>query len=718
MRKDNTLYPNFSFEDLLKNKKQNSIDFNSTKKILINSQMFNNYIKNHIPSTQRIPSSEPSKLFYPIFQKKGNNFFSSNNTIFNNTNDKTILNSTFRHSFSNPNFFNYNSSNKKSKCSKLKLDKIKLFNLDFPSLMSPLKLQNMEPLKLSQKKLIKSSSNINNKIYRNNILVEDFLYKWKDSKLKYEERNIFNQNEIYSNFINDNLISIKGKKFENMSSKLETSFEDINGDIINLSLHPLMIKFIPINDEEKKFKENIIEIPFSYHFLFYYKGIELLQRILLATIKFNKDYTKVYFDDEELNKFIRNNNDNPENDIITHNVIPKHFSIKNPNPIFLRRISKKNSKKFSYYEENENYEDNKITINNIDKNIPKKNLYNEYEFIWITPVINFNVKITIPYITFDWIYLNKPVKKYIEKDLLIFLIMNNFLDWDFFAINYLFSFKIFRNYIELSLSKRKRNEKLYSNQDTNNKKDDNYFLISYKNIYKFKTKDLIYCFFMTNESQINSFFTIHYYSIKVNFDKLNLTKKWIINFNYSQMKYLNQIKKFQSLDEFIPKILIFDFEKQDLRINYSVFGDFSPNILNYKKFEVDIEEYKKNFPDYFPNYLTPRINGKTLNIQIENPYLDRIYYKSKLNRITKEKIEFNDEFIIKLNDLNLNDWPLYIVKNKKEWIINNQSDYFLNKNYNNDTIKRKSSYMAETMNLKKIPRTFRKLNSLVIDYKK
>ena len=167
MRKDNTLYPNFSFEDLLKNKKQNSIDFNSTKKILINSQMFNNYIKNHIPSTQRIPSSEPSKLFYPIFQKKGNNFFSSNNTIFNNTNDKTILNSTLRHSFSNPNFFNYNSSNKKSKCSKLKLDKIKLFNLDFPSLMSPLKLQNMEPLKLSQKKLIKSSSNINNKIYRN-----------------------------------------------------------------------------------------------------------------------------------------------------------------------------------------------------------------------------------------------------------------------------------------------------------------------------------------------------------------------------------------------------------------------------------------------------------------------------------------------------------------------------------------------------------------------
>ena len=360
-----------------------------------------------------------------------------------------------------------------------------------------------------------------------------------------------------------------------------------------------------------------------------------------------------------------------------------------------------------------------IDINSSERNIHSKNdFYNEYEFIWITPVINFNVKITIPYITFDWIYLNKPVKKYIEKDLLIFLIMNNFLDWDFFAINYLFSFKIFRNYIELSLSKRKRNEKLYSNQDTNNKKDDNYFLISYKNIYKFKTKDLIYCFFMTNESQINSFFTIHYYSIKVNFDKLNLTKKWIINFNYSQMKYLNQIKKFQSLDEFIPKILIFDFEKQDLRINYSVFGDFSPNILNYKKFEVDIEEYKKNFPDYFPNYLTPRINGKTLNIQIENPYLDRIYYKSKLNRIKKEKIEFNDEFIIKLNDINLNDWPLYIVKNKKEWIINNQSDYFLNKNYNNDTIKRKSSYMAETMNLKKIPRTFRKLNSLVIDYKK
>ena len=716
MRRDNNLYPSFSFEYLFKKEKKNSIDFSSSKKILMNSQMFKNYIQNYIPATQRIPSITPSSSFYPIFKKKAGNLFSLNNTIFNNTNEKTTLNSTLKHSLSNPNYFNR--KNKTNKFSKLKLNKIKVFNLDFPSLMSPLKLQNMEPLKLSQKKIIRSSSNINNKIYiRNDILVEDFLYKWKDSKLNYEERNIFNQNEIYTKFINDNLISIKTEKIENTTSKLESSFEDKNGDIIKLKLFPLTIKFIPINDEENKFKENIIEIPFSYHFLFYYKGIELLQRILLATIKFNKDYTKVYFDDEELYKFIRNNNDKPENDIVNQNIIPRHFSLKNPQPTFSRRISKKISRKFSCFEEKENVEDNKITINNIDNNIPKKNIYNEYEFIWITPDINFNVKITIPYIIFDWIYLNKPIKKYIERDLLIFLIMNNFLDWEFFAINYLFSFKMFRNYIELNLSKRKENEKLYSNKETNNKKDDNFYLISYRNIYKFKAKDLIYCFFMTNEMHINSFFTIHYYSIKVNFDELNLKKKWIVNFNYSQMKFLNQIKKYQSLDEFIPKILIFDFEKQDLKINYSVFRDFSPNILNYKRFEVDVEEYKKNSLDYFPNYIKPSINKKSLNIQIEKPYLDKIYYKSNLNRIKKEKIEFNDEFIIKLNEINLNDLPSYILNNKKEWIINNQNNDFL-KNYKNHTNKRKHSFMPEAINLKKIPKTFRKLNSVVIDYKK
>jgi len=718
MKRDNSLYPSFSFKDLFKKKKKNPFDFNSTKKMIINSQMFKNYIKNYIPSTQRY--NDPTTSFYPILKKKENNIFSLNNTILNNTNEKTTLNSTLRHSLSNPNFINYNRNNKKERLSKLKLNKIKVFNLDLHSLMSPLKFQNIEPLKISHKKLIKSTSYINTKINNiNNILIEDFLYKWKDSKLKYEERNIFNQNEIYSKFIKDNLNYIKGKNFENMTSKLETSFEDINGGIIKLILNPLMIKFIPINDKENKFKENIIEIPFSYHFLFYYKGIELLQRILLATIKFNKDYTKVYFNDEELNKFIRNNNDNQENDIITQKKIQKHFSLKNNLPLFQKKITKKNIRKFSHIEENDNFEDNKITINNIDNNKSKKNIYNEYEFIWITPVINFNVKITIPYIIFDWVYLSKPVKRYIERDLLIFLIMNKFLDWDFFVINYLFSFKMFRNFIEYNYSKQKlKNEKLLTNEETNNKKEDNYYLISFRNIYKFKTKDLIYCFFMTNEINVNSFFTIHYYSIKVNFDQLNLTKNWIINFNYDQMKYLNLVKKYQSLDEFIPKILIFDFEKQDLNINYSVFRDFSPDILNYKKNEVDIEEYKKNFPDYFPNYITPRTDKKSLIIQIEKPYLERIYYKSDLNRIKKKKIDFNHEFLNKLNEINLNEWPLFIINNKKEWIIKREYDSVLRKNTKNPINKRRSSYISEGINLKKLPNTFRKLKSIVIDYKK
>ena len=297
--------------------------------------------------------------------------------------------------------------------------------------------------------------------------------------------------------------------------------------------------------------------------------------------------------------------------------------------------------------------------------------------------------------------------------------MNKFLDWDFFVINYLFSFKMFRNFIEYNYSKQKlKNEKLLTNEETNNKKEDNYYLISFRNIYKFKTKDLIYCFFMTNEINVNSFFTIHYYSIKVNFDQLNLTKNWIINFNYDQMKYLNLVKKYQSLDEFIPKILIFDFEKQDLNINYSVFRDFSPDILNYKKNEVDIEEYKKNFPDYFPNYITPRTDKKSLIIQIEKPYLERIYYKSDLNRIKKKKIDFNHEFLNKLNEINLNEWPLFIINNKKEWIIKREYDSVLRKNTKNPINKRRSSYISEGINLKKLPNTFRKLKSIVIDYKK
>ena len=70
MRRDNNLYPSFSFEYLFKKEKKNSIDFSSSKKILMNSQMFKNYIQNYIPATQRIPSITPSSSFYPIFKKK------------------------------------------------------------------------------------------------------------------------------------------------------------------------------------------------------------------------------------------------------------------------------------------------------------------------------------------------------------------------------------------------------------------------------------------------------------------------------------------------------------------------------------------------------------------------------------------------------------------------------------------------------------------------
>ena len=58
------------------------------------------------------------------------------------------------------------------------------------------------------------------------------------------------------------------------------------------------------DDEESNIK-NIITLPLSYVFLFYINGMEFFKNILLASIKFNEDFTKIFFEEDEIYAALR-----------------------------------------------------------------------------------------------------------------------------------------------------------------------------------------------------------------------------------------------------------------------------------------------------------------------------------------------------------------------------------------------------------------------------
>ena len=97
-----------------------------------------------------------------------------------------------------------------------------------------------------------------------------------------------------------------------------------------------------------------------------------------------------------------------------------------------------------------------------NKNKDKKDIkYTEYSFIWETPNKTYRVRIIMPIILFWSEHIKKYIIAYCDKDLFLFLFKNNFINWDYYVLNYLFSIKAFRQIILNSLS-------FYRNYNINN----------------------------------------------------------------------------------------------------------------------------------------------------------------------------------------------------------------------------------------------------------
>ena len=697
MRKFVSVYDAFKQNHLSRQKLDMNEILKGTKSVLANRKKFLSYMKTYINSTEKSCFKSPGISEYPLIRKesllilpkktKKYNFYQDvchKNTILTPSPKRGILFSAKESEYRKRLRENYRSFNSTKNSSK---------NHFFPNNgleISKKERYNVLLLDFFHKWKEEHTYNDNKEDEKNN---EDFKFiqNEKYSNLKYDENQIFG--EDYSKFVSDKIEFLKYKKIENNQTQLESSFKDANGKKIKIKLESVKLIFSPIKKGEEKIT---LYIPLYYAFLFYYKNFEYFKHILLSTITFSENFEQIFFNDKLISSSIRgisnltNDKDNYANNTSYGNKIfsydskknvnscgPKSGLIPKKNVTLFRKMATKNYSNFnnnakvipgnnSKINNNSNFNmmRNSIMENIYDKKLGKEEKiyhsknekfyntinniknFNEYVFLWETDEKCFLVTIQMPIIYFKHKNIKGEIKAFCDKFLFVYMYKNNFINWDFYALNYLLSMKLFRNIILNNYSILKNNNthrELINHVIINKSQNKIYNLLSESNEHT--------TFFYTDKTYTNKLFKLHSYKISFDYAKLNPKIKWKYYLNFIQMKILNQITKYENLNNFFPKIIKTDFQKGICSLDFSIFNDFEAKIFEYEKGKSLAKLKNTNS------------QGEQLHIDIKYPFIIEEKMMKENNFLVYEEnnIELDIKFLQKLNNCPMNIWPKRIL---------------------------------------------------------
>ena len=497
---------------------------------------------------------------------------------------------------------------------------------------------------------------------------------------------------------------IKDEALNNKKETDEYKFEDYKEINISNRINSLNDEFEYYNDDTTE-KKNIITLPLSYVFLFYINGLDYFKNILIGAIKFSNDFKNVHFEENEIYSIIRSNknynqnlkiNSNNSKRINTKDGGKYHFpkrGITSKMQVSGTVINKQFSSLKSFSNLDKNKEKNvdntskenilyatkkkiKVMHSNHDlknKYLNKKDIkYSEYCFIWETPNKSYKVRIIMPLIIFWSEHIKKNIIIFCDKELFLFLLKNNFVNWDYYILYYLFTFKIFRLIILKGISYYSRyNSKssyminLYIKQFMNKINENTNILNINRKIYNhFSDKNESYKFFYTDNFSINSIIEFNSFHIFIENNKLNNKICFEFCLNFKQMIYLININNYENLNFFIPKIIQTNSSEGTLDLDFSVveyfnaeiFGKLSRNKLNKKDSNISLIEMKnKNF--------NKKCEWDDLIINIVMPFIImEQYVKTDLLKNNVKKVELNMNYLNILKNSGSNLWPKKILQ--------------------------------------------------------
>ena len=732
------------------------------KKMALSNKAFFSYMDKYTKLTQNFSFKTPNISIYP--EKKNPNYLpifylekiSSKNN--DNNNSKThnhifLRNTQYSHytNLNNINLYktkedNKNDDNKnnedknfikekpygfKYKNTRIVYDKNKIkakSNL-FKNNNSSINITNLPNKFFSDKKIIYRNLHINKKEKAKNKVFKffyegDFLERPKSQistaeikNKKDKSTNIIIKDYDINNSIQDLYEMIKNIKNSTDLSSTKTMKYNIKNYYQNenlsfqVDIESICFKFI--NQEENKVKENSdlvdkpqrLYLPFAYLPIFYLLDYTTFKIFISEIIYYNRQTNSMEINKNEIGsilnkykKFISVNvinatpNKKRKMEIITYNCNEHHYQ-----KIFDWIIYINDLREVNTIQEGKSQE-----IGDIEKNIKNSDKKN----------IIYKFKIIFPIIKFQAINRRLNIKKYLNKNLIIKLIKNDFVKWEESILCELFLNKQFRNIINNSLAPNNRifsfsylTKKIFIDR-TGNK--DN--LLS-KNKYEF---------FITNtQKDFSHYLYISSYTVLVLFGKedekkifanQNLNIKDSINLNkYSQYwGYINTLNKCMKVDYMNQKI---DFDLNILEKNPQKFFYLNKIDKNKKNKEniKDLENY--GILKFNNNYDIEMslFNCSIVEIQINHYKIDKRFYKMPKSLLTT----FLSENMKKNLDLNK-----YISENSELILFNNE---ILNFRREEIDLKRKAYKVDGTIKLdedfssekhKTIFSTFKNINKL------
>ena len=484
-------------------------------------------------------------------------------------------------------------------------------------LLSPFTFKKIK--KLSDIPLSFKKSNSNNILATFDNYEKDFFWDIDYSNLKYDENEIFRNKSKYDNLIKEKIKYFKKEKNENQTYLLEKKFNYKENKIINLSLTSMTIQFEDFATNETS--DNLkINFPFALLPLFYYRGIETFQKLLTTILKFENNYKKITVDEEAIYIYLNNLKDFEEDYV--NEFENKIYFLSDNEEKEKETKQKKSSSKKEIPIVDKTRRNRPISLR---PQILKRNKFflrfNYFIFFWTTNNKTFKVTITLPLIKLNIEDNNILVQLFANYEFLFFLYSKNFLNWDFYIIKYLSSFKKFRYIL---------------------KKLGSHNAISFKSIFLKEPRIKINTFseeillnIHTDEYNRNQIIKFQSFNLKVNLlDNFHLYEnEYHIHFTFFHFIKLVEIAKYASKILFLTKFLDIKDYNNTLDFNYENY-----DALDIKSWMNNIEKFT---PDYFQNnqfkekkYREFQIYSKIIRIQFIKPLMTLIRFENK-NEVSK-----------------------------------------------------------------------------------
>ena len=584
-----------------KYKKQNDLVeiLKSTKDLVVNSRKYRSYSRDYNMTTHINSFKRPEIETYPII--RNTELIPLNRTLFDYSPEKAKNNKK------TPKPFNH-----------LLITNPQIISLKHKRKIETTK-EEVEPEErhcLTSREQ-KSKKFIHDKIYLlRNIMFNDAKYEY----LMYDERFIFNKQNVYEDYIRSCIDRMTVHKVDNEETSYEKYYK--NGNQFNdaiLSLSSIVIEFKNITAQNKKPIQ--IKIPFSFIPLFYYNSFANIKYILVSCLHFANDFESIVFKADELYHLVKTSNEfNTDS--------TNYISTKQSNDCITDN---------GEYSTNKIIEEARKTIRINPHNPIEPNKYwkyfNTFSYNWVTPKYVYKVDIKLPEISVK--LYKKVITKYIGAELLMYLLMNEFTNWDFYVIHYMFSFKLFRYIIVKALSKYSKGT-LLDNEDnkyvSNRIHDVEYISLSRTKSKEMSMKLNYYEFLFTEKNYVNYVNTLHSYSVNVYNESLRKNVEYVFEINLEQMKKMNHIAKTEKLTHFINKILITNLTTKTIELNYSVFEHIKITPQKRTRPTISIKiptcssQSELAISSTAPNVNYPK---NEFIITIDNPYLESLQYLSK-----------------------------------------------------------------------------------------